>query len=103
MTRGVSYLAIAWVAGQLIGSAMPNHGPVTEPIGFVLGILITTDILSILRNLAAAKNNIPILDKYFVKFVANLREPEPDGRRSSDRTRPPKSPPGPPEVSTRSQ
>lgn len=99
MIRGVSYLAIAWVAGQLVGSAMPKAAPISEPIGFVLGILITTDILSILKNLKLANNNIPILDKYFRKFSENLQDDVPDGRSAADR----KGPPRPPKITTRSQ
>lgn len=71
--RGVSYLALAWVSGTMIGTFMPNAQPVAEPVGLVLGMLIVTDALSVIRNLAAAKNNIPLLDKYFKSLLENLR------------------------------
>lgn len=83
LTRGVSYLALAWISGQLIGSAMPKPGMVSEPIGFVLGALIAADALSVLRNLAVAKNNIAFLDKYFTSIMENFRNQ--DRRHTPDR------------------
>lgn len=82
LVRGTAYMAIAWVLGQMIGSVMPGGKPVAEPIGGVLLLLATTDMLSSLKNLARAKNNIPIVDRYLTGLVRNLRHlDEPDGKK----------------------
>jgi phage-related holin len=76
LVRGTAYLGIAWVAAQLVTTAVPLGKPVAEPVGAVLGLLIAADVLSILKNLAKANNNIPILDKYLGALFENLRQTE---------------------------
>lgn len=72
--RGVSYLGLAWVSGQMASSVIGTVRPISEPMGFVMGILVATDALSILRNLARSHNNIPILDSLLSKLFENIRD-----------------------------
>lgn len=72
--RATAYLALAWVATQILGQALHMAVPLAEPVGFVLAALVATEMLSILKNLSAAHNNIPIIDRYFKKFVNAWRD-----------------------------
>ena len=73
ITQGVAYIGLAWIASKLVTDIMQLSKPIAEPMGFVLAIMVMTEILSIIRNLGRAHNNIPILDKMFKRLMDNLR------------------------------
>lgn len=74
LTQACVYLGIAWVIGLLLSEGMKSGVTLSEPMAFVLGVLITRDVLSNMRNLKRAGKNIPILDKVFRKVIDSMND-----------------------------
>lgn len=74
LIRSTAYLAMAWVVAQIVSQTLKTQAPLSEPVAFVMSALLATETLSILKNLSAAHNNIPIIDKYFKKWVQNFKD-----------------------------
>jgi hypothetical protein len=64
-----AYLGIAWTLSHMLKDFTAVKGQVTEPTVAALGAFIAADIVSSLRNLSAAKNNYPVLDRMFRKLA----------------------------------
>lgn len=88
-TRIVTYLFLAWVASQIAGLSIKLAIPLAEPVGGVLMFFLGSELLSIMRNLSRAKNNVPILDKRFKRLVSSLNmvDDKPIVRKTADRKR----------------
>jgi len=74
LTRTVVYCALGWILGRIGADLAGVKTIVAEPMGAVLSALLCADVISILRNLALAKNNIKILDVLFTKLFVNIRD-----------------------------
>lgn len=74
LTQAAGYLGIAWVIGLLLSEGMKSKATLSEPMAFVLGILIARDALSNIRNLTRAGKNIPIIDRRFRPFIESMED-----------------------------